>query len=79
MVSSGTPLIALIQKGNHYVVVTGYDEKLVYINDPDPDVGVTKMSVDEFLGQWQNYKQDLGKGRGDMGFPGEYGMLWLER
>jgi len=77
LVSSNIPVIALIQKGNHYVVVTGYDGNYIYISDPDPDYGQRKIAIADFLNEWQEYRQDL---KGDqIGFPGEYGMIWLEK
>jgi len=76
-VSSNIPVITLIQNGNHYVVVTGYDQSDFYFNDPDPDFGKRKMAISDFLTEWTNYKQDV---EGDqIGFPGEMGMIWLEK
>jgi len=76
-ISSNIPIGALIQKGNHYVVVTGYDQNYVYISDPDPDFGKRKMAINDFVAEWANYKQDI---HGDqIGFPGELGMIWLEK
>lgn len=77
LVSSNIPVGALIQKGNHYVVVTGYDQSYIYISDPDPDFGIRKMTINDFVAEWANYKQDI---HGDqIGFPGELGMIWLEK
>lgn len=76
LVSQNILVITLIQQGNHYVVVTGYDEGYIYINDPDPDFKQRKMALADFLAEWRDYKQDVG---GNIGFPGEYGMIWLDR
>jgi uncharacterized protein YvpB len=76
-ISAGIPVIVLIQRGNHYVVVTGYDQEFIYLNDPDLDFGKRKMAISDFLAEWENYKQDI---KGDqIGFPGEMGMIWLEK
>jgi ABC-type bacteriocin/lantibiotic exporter with double-glycine peptidase domain len=76
-VSVNLPVITLIQNGNHYVVVTGYDQNDIYLNDPDPDFGKRKMKINDFLAEWTNYNQNV---KGDqIGFPGEMGMIWLEK
>lgn len=75
-VSTNIPVITLIQGGIHYVVVTGYDQNDIYLNDPDPDFGKRKMAISDFLAEWTNYQQNI---KGDqIGFPGEMGMIWLE-
>lgn len=76
-ISADIPVIVLIQGGNHYVVVTGYDQNDIYLNDPDPDFGKRKMAINDFLTEWTNYQQNV---EGDqIGFPGEMGMIWLEK
>ncbi len=76
-ISANIPVITLIQNGNHYVVATGYDQNDIYLNDPDPDFGKRKMTINDFLAEWTNYEQNI---KGDqIGFPGEMGMIWLEK
>jgi len=85
LVSQDTLVMVLIHYGNHYVIVTGYDEGSIYIYDPGFDDGYdykggsfnekTKMAEDSFLGEW-NIKHFEG---GGVGFPGDCGMIWLEK
>lgn len=59
------------------MVVTGYDSNYIYLSDPDPNFGIRKMTINDFVAEWTNYKQDI---KGDqIGFPGELGMIWLEK
>lgn len=79
VVSQNIPVIVLIKNGNHYVVATGYDRDKIYLNDPDPDSGSQKtILLDDFLSQW-NISDEEDSIAGKMGFPGDYGMIWLEK
>lgn len=87
LISSNTPVIILIHSGNHYVVATGYNEKYVYTNDPgyddgytykidsDPNLKQRRIATNDFLAEW-TIKSFEG---GGIGFPGDYGMIWLEK
>lgn len=48
------PFIAHVNKGGvlHYYVVYGYDQKYVWIADPDKKVAKTKMPKDQFEQEW---------------------------
>lgn len=74
--------------GNHYMIATGYDENYIYLNDPGADdvflqkvdyqdeyQEQTKMLIANFFEQW-TVSGFEGGGRG-VGFPGDYGMIWL--
>lgn len=85
LVSSNVLVMILGHHGNHYMIVTGYDEDSIYINDPGADdVYLTKygmeyqertiMSMDQFFEQWTV----SGFEGGGIGFPGDCGMIWLE-
>lgn len=92
LVSSDVLVIADIHYGNHFVVVTGYDENYIYINDPGYDGGEyeyekgyyeeqTEISISRFLEEWGISRQEktLREMEGAIGFPGDYGMIWLEK
>ncbi len=88
LISSDILVIIVGHHGNHYMIVSGYDEDYIYISDPGIDKVFlekvdyqseyqekTKMSVDNFFEQW-NISDFEGRG---IGFPGDYGMIWLEK
>jgi len=87
LISSDVLVMIMGHHGNHYMVVTGYDENYIYINDPGKDdvffqkidyeaeyQEKTKMSLDRFFEQW-NVSDFEG---GGVGFPGDYGMIWFK-
>ena len=88
LVSSDHLVMIIGHHGNHYMVVTGYDENYIYLNDPGSDEVFfqkvdyqneyqekTKMLIDNFFEQW-TISGFEGGDRG-IGFPGDYGMIWL--
>jgi len=88
LISSDVLVMIVGHHGNHYMIVTGYDEDYIYINDPGKDdvffqkidyeaeyQEKTKMSLDHFFEQW-NVSDFEG---GGVGFPGDYGMTWLAK
>jgi hypothetical protein len=88
LISSDILVMMMGHHGNHYMIVTGYDDDYVYINDPGKDdvffqkidyeakyQEKTKMSLDHFFEQW-NVSDFEG---GGVGFPGDYGMIWLAK
>lgn len=91
LVSSDVLVIADVHYGNHFVVITGYDENYIYINDPGRDDEYeyekgyyeeqSKISIGQFLKEWGISKQEktLAEKEGAIGFPGDYGMIWLEK
>lgn len=79
LVSQNIPVIALIDNGNHYVVVTGYDDKTISYNDPDiSSEQQKKIAVEDFISEWNISGEDKSIS-GKMGFPGDYGLIWLEK
>lgn len=49
------PFIAHVIKNNsllHYYTVIGCDEKNIYIADPDPSIGISKISRKQFENEW---------------------------
>ena len=91
LVSSDILVIADVHYGNHFVVITGYDENYIYINDPGNDNGYeyeegaygehARLSINQFLKEWGISRQEktLAEMEGAIGFPGDYGMIWLEK
>ena len=91
LVSSDVLVIADVHYGNHFVVVTGYDENYIYISDPGSDDGYeyekgfyeeqTEISIEQFLSEWGISRQEktLQEKEGAIGFPGDYGIIWLEK
>ncbi len=86
LISSDVLVMMIGHHGNHYMVVTGYDENYIYINDPGADdVYLTKyreeyqerirMTIGRFFEQW-TVSGFEGEG---INFPGDYGMIWLKR
>jgi len=88
LISSDVLVMIVGHHGNHYMVVTGYDEDYIYISDPGIDEVFLqkvdyqseyqekiKMSVENFFEQW-NISDFEGRG---IGFPGDYGMIWIEK
>lgn len=85
LVSSDILVMIIGHHGNHYMIVTGYDEDYIYINDPGADdvyltkygeeyQEKTKMSTNQFFEQW-TVSGFEGEG---IGFPGDCGIIWLE-
>ena len=90
LISSDILVMIIGHHGNHYMIVTGYDKDYIYINDPGIDKEFlqkvsyqseyqekTKMSVENFFEQWTVSGFEGGE-RG-ISFPGDYGMIWLEK
>lgn len=85
LISSDVLVMIMGHHGNHYMIVTGYDEDYIYINDPGVDdvylttygkeyQEKTKMLMGQFFEQWTV----SGFEGGGIGFPGDYGMMWFE-
>jgi hypothetical protein len=87
LISSDTLVVIVGHYGNHYLVVTGYDDNYIYLNDPGADKVFfekvdyqddyqkeTRMLIGNFLEQWTV----SGFEGGGIGFPGDWGMIWLE-
>ena len=88
LISSDVLVMIVGHHGNHYMIVTGYDENYIYISDPGIDSAFLekvdyqtkyeekiKMSANNFFEQWTI----SGFEGGGVGFPGNYGMIWLEK
>jgi len=88
LISTDILVMIIGHHGNHYMVVTGYGDDYIYINDPGIDnvyltkygekyQEKTKMLIDRFFEQWTVSGFEGGE-RG-INFPGDYGMIWLEK
>ena len=77
LISSDIPVIVLINYGSNYDVAIGYDQEYIYLNDPH-DIGGpnVKKSWSNFLTEWV-VSEESGRPN-TIGFPGDYGMIWLE-
>ena len=88
LISSDVLVMIMGHYGNHYMVATGYDENYIYLNDPGIDnvffqkvdwqdeyEEKIKMAEDNFVEQWTVSEFE----GGGIGFPGDYGMIWLEK
>ncbi len=88
LISSDILVSIVGHHGNHYMIVTGYDEDYIYISDPGIDdvffqkidyqaeyEEKTKMSIENFFEQWTV----SGFEGGGIGFPGDGGIIWLEK
>ncbi len=87
LISSDILVSIVGHHGNHYMIITGYDENYIYLNDPGLDNPFfqridyqaeykekTKMSIAHFFEQWTV----SGFEGGGVNFPGDGGMIWLE-
>lgn len=89
LISSDVLVMIVVHNGNHFVIATGYDDNYVYTNDPGWDNGYDykidsdlelkqrRIAVDDFLEEWSigGQAEEIGE---MIGFPGDYGMIWLE-
>ncbi len=86
LISTDNLVMIVGHHGNHYMIATGYDENYIYLNDPGADdvffqkvdyqdeyQEKTKMLIANFFEQWTV----SGFEGGGIGFPGDYGMIWL--
>ncbi len=78
LIAQNTPVIVLINNGTDYDVAIGYDKDYVYLNDPHdkaegPD---TSISWNKFLTEWNTEQAGA---PGMLAFPGDWGMIWLEK
>lgn len=77
LISSNTPVMVLINNGTDYDVAIGYNSDYVYLNDPHDKGGANvKLTWTNFLSQW-NSEEAGAPGR--LAFPGDWGMIWLEK
>jgi len=87
LISSDILVSIVGHHGNHYMIVSGYDENYIYLNDPGLDNPFfqridyqaeykekTEMSIAHFFEQWTV----SGFEGGGVNFPGDGGMIWLE-
>jgi|GEM_PF-2412084 len=88
LISSDVLVSIVGHHGNHYMIVTGYDQDYIYISDPGADdvffqeidyqaeyEEKTKMSIEHFFEQWTVSSFE----GGGINFPGDGGMVWLEK
>jgi len=71
LVESDTPVMAVLDGGMHYVVVTGYDGDNVFVNDPSE--GESFISNTVFLERWGT----VGSYEYDEPFPGRFALVWF--
>ncbi|HUV47032.1 MAG TPA: C39 family peptidase [Candidatus Bathyarchaeia archaeon] len=88
LISSDVLVMIVVHNGNHFVIATGYDEDYIYTNDPGwdngydykidsgPDLEQRRIAMDDFLKEWSISGQEEEIG-GKIGFPGDYGIIWL--
>jgi len=88
LISSDVLVMIVVHNGNHFVIATGYDENYIYTNDPGwdngydykvdsaPDLKQRRIAIDDFLKEWSISGQEEEIG-GKIGFPGDYGIIWL--
>lgn len=88
LISSDVLVMIVVHNGNHFVIATGYDEDYIYTNDPGwdngydykidsgPDLKQRRIAIDDFLKEWSIAGQEEEIG-GMIGFPGDYGIIWL--
>ena len=88
LISSDVLVMIVVHNGNHFVIATGYDEDYVYTNDPGwdngydykidsaPELKQRRIAIDDFLKEWSISAQEE-EIKGMIGFPGDYGMIWL--
>lgn len=88
LISSNVLVMIVVHNGNHFVIATGYDEDYIYTNDPGWDNGYDykidaalnleqrRILLEDFLEEWSISGQEK-EISGKIGFPGNYGMIWL--
>ncbi len=88
LISSDMLVMIVVHNGNHFVIATGYDDDYVYTNDSgwdngyeykidaDPDLKQRRIALDDFLKEWSISGQEE-EIEGMIGFPGDYGIIWL--
>ena len=88
LISSDVLVIIVVHNGNHFVIATGYDDNYIYTNDSgwdngydykidaDPDLKQRRIAIDDFLKEWSISGQEE-EIKGMIGFPGDYGIIWL--
>ncbi|MBL7150672.1 hypothetical protein ISS86_01970 [Candidatus Microgenomates bacterium] len=88
LISSDVLVMIVVHNGNHFVIATGYDGNYIYTNDPGwdngydykidsaPDLKQRRIPMENFLEEWSISGQEEEIG-GKIGFPGNYGMIWL--
>lgn len=90
LISSDVLAMIVVHNGNHFVIATGYDGDYVYTNDPGwdngyyykidsaPDLKQRRITISDFLKEWSISGQEKEIG-GMIGFPGNYGIIWLAK